>query len=517
MMRIVVAFAVALVLTGAAHAARIVGTNGNDRLVGTARADSILGRAGSDRLVGSAGADFLHGGAGRDVVDGGPGADRVSVQYDGAVDTVRCGAGADLVNADLLDSVAADCELVSRRLSRDPYTDAEAQHETEVEPDSLTVGRTTVATFQVGRRFDGAATSIGFAVSRDDGRSWQSGLLPGLTLASVPAGPNARASDPVVAYDSAAAVWLISTLAIEGRTTRLTISRSADGSSWSAPINAAVGVATAGITFDKNWIACDNGASSRFRGTCYLAYTDALRDDRLAVVSSADGGQTWSEPVGVPVTSAVGAFPVVRPNGDIVLVFLWLGRRIGSSVSTDGGVSFGEAVTVSDLQVRTARGLRFPPLPSADVDPTGRVWATWHDCRFSPGCVDNSVVVTTSADGVSWTPPSQVTTGRNAMVPAIGIHPSSGRAAFVYHVVRPEGIDVELVEVGPDRTRLAAPRRLSAQTMQVEWIPDTVSGRMLADYISVHYAGARPLAVWVLASEPVGSSLRQAVYATRGY
>jgi hypothetical protein len=39
---------------------------------------------------------------------------------------------------------------------------------------------------------------------------------------------------------------------------------------------------------------------------------------------------------------------------------------------------------------------------------------------------------------------------------------------------------------------------------------------MLADYISVDYSGGRPLAVWVLASEPVGQSFRQAVYATRG-
>jgi hypothetical protein len=39
---------------------------------------------------------------------------------------------------------------------------------------------------------------------------------------------------------------------------------------------------------------------------------------------------------------------------------------------------------------------------------------------------------------------------------------------------------------------------------------------MLADYISVHYAGLRPLVVWILASEPVGVSFRQAVYATRG-
>ena len=40
-----------------------------------------------------------------------------------------------------------------------------------------------------------------------------------------------------------------------------------------------------GITFDKNWIACDNGPASPFRGRCYIAYTDALRQDRLAVVS----------------------------------------------------------------------------------------------------------------------------------------------------------------------------------------------------------------------------------------
>ena len=60
------------------------------------------------------------------------------------------------------------------------------------------------------------------------------------------------------------------------------------------------------------------------------------------------------------------------------------------------------------------------------------------------------------------------------------------------------------------------PRLLSAQTMRADWLPDTTSGRMLADYISVHYAAGRPLVAWVLASEPVGSSLRQAVYATRG-
>ena len=198
-MRVAASSSVALVVT-AASAARS-SAPGDDRLVGTARADTILGLEGRDRILGGAGSDFLTG-ARAATRRGRRRADRVVAQYDGDRDVVRCGPGADLVNADLADSVARDCELVGRRLSRDPYTNPESQHETQVEPDSLTVGRTTVVTYQVGRRFDGAATNIGFAVSADDGRTWRSGLLPGLTTASRPAGLHTRASDPVVAFDA---------------------------------------------------------------------------------------------------------------------------------------------------------------------------------------------------------------------------------------------------------------------------------------------------------------------------
>ena len=234
----------------------------------------------------------------------------------------------------------------------------------------------------------------------------------------------------------------------------------------------------------------------------------------FCVVTSRDGGVTWSQPVGVAVTNAVGAFPVIRPNGDLVVVYLF-GRRMGSAVSVDGGTSFGPTSTIAEVSEEEARGLRFFTLPSADVDPTGRVWATWHDCRFSPGCTSNSIVASTSTDGRTWTEPAQITTGRNALLPAVGIHPGNGRAAFLYYVVRPGNlVDAELVEVGPNLRRVGRTRRLSAQTMRPTWMPTTVSGRMLADYLSVHYAGGRPLAVWVLATEPVGGSLRQAVYAT---
>jgi hypothetical protein len=506
---------IALALAGTATARTIVGTPKGDRISGTPRADSIFGGTGGDHLFGGPGADFLSGGPGHDLLDGGPGNDRIAAQYD-VRDRVTCGPGLDTVTADLLDSVAANCELVSRRLSRDPYRDPDGQHETEVEPDSFTVGRTTVATFQVGRRFDGGATNIGFAVSSDDGRTWRNGLLPGLTVASSPGGSNDRASDPAVGYDAVHGVWLITTLALEGQITRLTISRSTDGATWSNPIVAAEAASAGGITFDKEWIACDNGGASPFKGRCYLAYSDVLHGDVVASKFSVDGGVSWSTPVQVSQTDGVGVIPVVRPSGELVLVYLAQETRVDSAVSADGGATFSAPILVSSVAVHPERGLRFFPLPSADVDSGGGVWATWHDCRFSAGCAANSVVVATSADGRTWNAPIAVTSGRDAVLPTVAINPGNGRAAIAYYTVRSAGIDAELIESQPGGSGWEPPRRLSAETMQVGWLPDTVSGRMLADYISLHYAGSRPLVVWALASEPVGSSLRQAIYATRG-
>ena len=507
-----------LVAAGAAGARAVTGTAGSDRLVGTPRADVLRGLAGRDVLLAGRGPDFLHGGPGRDTHDAGPGDDLVASSYDGARDLVRCGAGLDVVNADLPDAVARDCELVGRRLSRDPYTAADAQHETEVEPDSFTFGRTTVAAFQVGRRVDGAATNVGWAMTADDGATWRDGLLPGLTVASSPRGANTRASDPVVAYDAAHATWLVSTLALEGSITRLAINRSGNGATWSTALTALEAQGAEGIAFDKNWLACDNTPTSPFYGRCYLVYTHSAARDMLAVSWSIDGGVTWSAPVDIGARPGVGVFPAIRPTGELVVVYLIQGGpfAIAASRSTDGAATWGPPVRIAPVDGGCAiRGFRAFSLPSADVDRTGRVWASWHDCE-SPAAGNNAVFVSTSADGVQWSTPVAVTRGRNAVLPAIGIEAATGRVSIAYMRYRASGVDVERVESRGAPTSWAAARRLSAQTMPLTWMADTTSGRMLGDYISVHYARGRPLVVWVLATEPVGSSFRQAVYATRG-
>src|SRR6266704_4710115 len=104
-------------------------------------------------------------------------------------------------------------------LSTDPFThttcaaSATTNHHTEVEPDTFSNGSTIVATFQVGRISDGGSCAIGFATSTDNGASWTSGLLPGITK-YVGGGPNDRATDASVAYDVRHGVWLISSLTL---------------------------------------------------------------------------------------------------------------------------------------------------------------------------------------------------------------------------------------------------------------------------------------------------------------
>ncbi len=195
---------VALVALGAAQAAELTGTDRADRLVGTTSPDTIRGLPATTGSRGAAAETHLHGGAGRDAILGQAGPDRIAVQADGARDTVVCGLGLDVVNAEHHDLVADDCEVVTRQLSRDPFTGV-GQHETQVEPDSASFGSTIVAVFQSGRIFSGGAEGTGWATSVDAGRTWRRGFLERV---------DDRASDPVVAYDRRHRTWLIATLGV---------------------------------------------------------------------------------------------------------------------------------------------------------------------------------------------------------------------------------------------------------------------------------------------------------------
>ena len=536
MRRLSTAVAVSLALgTAGADAAVLRGTGAADRLLGTRGSDAAYGLGGRDLLDGRTGADFLHGGADADLLLGGGGPDRSAAALDAAPDVIRCGAGADVVTAEGIDSVAADCELVVRQLSRDTTTDVRAQHETQVEPDSAAAGRTVVTVFQSGRQASGGAAGIGWATSTNAGASWRSGFLPGVTMFSTPPGESTVATDPVVAWDAAHGTWLAVTLGISEAGMSFMVSRSPDGLQWDLPITALRAPEEA---IDKEWVTCDNGPRSPHRGTCYIAYLD-VEAGYIAVIRSSDGGRTWSAPVGsragIPVRGIVnGAQPEVLPNGTLVVVFSLFGvfadmgaDQVLAMRSRDGGRTFEPAQHVALLQAEDVGGVRSPPFASVAVDGAGRLWAAWQDCRYRIECAANEIVLASTVNGVTWSNPARVPIatpeGVDAFVPGLAADPAGrGRLGLVFHTVDQPGAcppdECRAVHVWVTGTRdggrtWARPRRLTPRGMHLPWIANTGIGRMLADYVSASWTGGRTVAVVALADEPVAGAFRQATFA----
>lgn len=516
--------AVSLVALAAAGAGTLTGTEGADRLTGTRLADTINGLAGADTIEGRQGSDLIQAGRGRDRVGGGEGSDRIAVHSDDAVDVVACGPGRDVVVAEHRDRVADDCEIVTRQLSRDPYLEPEGQHQTQVEPDSFSYGATMVVVFQSGRYFEGASSNIGWATTRDAGRTWRAGFVPSLTAGSSPPGRADKASDPVVAYDALHGLWLISSLTVTAGRTGLVTSRSADGVSWSEPIVAA---ADSAEDYDKQWLVCDNWASSPLRGTCYLSYYDAAIE-RIATRRSTDGALTWSAPAYTPdpvatQTSVNGAQPVVRPDGILVVVYGVFPRRAPETIvairSTDGGATFSSAIPIATVGEKEV-ALRAPPFAIVDVDAQGTLYAVWQDCTFRPACEGTDVVLSTSEDGTVWSEPRPIVAapdGADLLIPAIAVDPATSggtaKLAIVYYTVS-DTVDVGFATSADGGHTWLGRDTLNAEPMPLEWIPRTRFGRMLADYLSVSFVDGRVIPVFALASAPDEADFEQVIAAT---
>jgi hypothetical protein len=533
---VAVAAAAALV-TGLASAATVTGTSTGDTLVGTPRADVLDGRAGKDTISGLAGADVILGGPGRDIVNAGAGDDRIPAHGDGLRDTIRCGAGRDIVTADASDSVPRDCEVVSRQISSDRTSDPIGQHATQVEPDTFAFGSTIVSVFQTGRVFEGGAVAIGFSTSRDAGVTWKTGLLPGVSDSSPRPGPSERASDPVIAYDAMHGTWLAATLGISERTSSyyFYVNRSADGLTWSAPV-AAVTSRTGDL--DKEWIACDNGAASPFRGSCYLSYFH-VGSGEIRTTTTRDGGVTWSQPVASsPVPPQEfdfnGAQPLVLPNGNLVVVYTAFadprfGARseIQATRSTDGGTSFSAPVRAAFLSTAEIPAMRTFALASAEVDAAGRMYVVWEGCPGGGTCSASRIVMSTSVDGVNWTPAQAVTAGGPGVdhfLPGIGANPAaSGRLALVFHSIPDDcanvptcpGIDVFHTTSRDGGRTWSKQQRLTAEPIVLDSIARTRIGLMLADYVSTSFVRGRPVSVFVIASPRVNDRYREATFAYR--
>jgi hypothetical protein len=410
------------------------------------------------------------------------------------------------------------------QISSDPYTQSTCQassttnHHTEVEPDTFSNGSTIVATFQVGRVFDGGSCDIGFATSTDNGSTWpNTGLLPGTTHFATPAGPYDRISDPSAAFDARHNTWLIASLALTGATgAAVLVSQSTNGgTTWANPVTVH---AQSGV--DKNWIVCDNTSSSPFYGHCYVEWDNNAAGNLLQMSTSSDGGTTWSAPA-TNNTGVIGGQPVVRPDGTVIVPIDNASESaIGAFNSTNGGVSWSAVTTITTIKHHTvAGGLRESPLPSAEIDGLGTVYVAWSDCRFRRGCKTNDIVISHSLNstGTSWSSVSRVpidatNSGVDHFIPGLAVNKStSGSTAqlgLTYYFY-PSG--TTQLSVGFISSTNAGSTWSTAQTiasgMSTGWLATTSQGRMVGDYISTSY-GSDNLArgVFATASAPTSGT-----------
>jgi hypothetical protein len=174
------------------------------------------------------------------------------------------------------------------QLSSDPYTDPTSQHQTEVEPGSYAYGSTIITAFQAGRFRDAGSSNIGWATSTDGGMTWQHGFLPGTT--KIAGGPYDRITDPAVAYDASHNTWMIATAVFVYTSTGIVapavvVNLSTNGGTvWSRPVTIA-DIGNVG-ELDKDWIACDDTATSRFYGNCYAEWDNYAKGNLIQMSAS---------------------------------------------------------------------------------------------------------------------------------------------------------------------------------------------------------------------------------------
>jgi hypothetical protein len=304
------------------------------------------------------------------------------------------------------------------------------------------------------------------------------------------------------------------------------VSRSTDGIHWGNPI-----AVTGSSSADKNWIVCDNTATSPYYGHCYSEWDDTSQGDLIRMSTSTDGGQTWGPAL---VTAGnnfgIGGVPVVQPKGKVVVPILGFNGSVIAFSSINGGKSWTKAVNVaSDISHAEAGNLRSAGLISSAVDASGKVYVMWPDCRFRTNCSSNDIVYTTSANGTTWSavkrvPIDAVSSTVDHFITGTAIAPgtkgTTAHIALVYYFYPVSNCGNNCsMSVGFIQSSTAGSTWTAAETlagpMNVEqWLPDTFSGRMVADYISVGFAGGKAFPVFAAAQAKTGSLFHEAIYTT---
>ncbi len=313
-----------------------------------------------------------------------------------------------------------------------------------------------------------------FTFSMDGGLTWTFG-------GSVPlVPPPSVAGDPALAADADGNFYYsyLTDSTTQGAgfiiTTYLVVAKSTDGGrtfpSFSV-VHQSGSTATGSFSPDKDYIGVDAWATSPFKGTIYVGWTETICDPtgcqfQIQVAVSRDKGETWSSPIGVSQSAPAdteglfGALPVVAPDGAVYVFYAdFLAHtgptRIMFSKSTDGGLSWSPPSPVAsrlpspglillknadpNYGVKPLLGILANSFPTAAIAANGMIFVAWtdvpngscHDIGSGSGyvpCTNVDVRLSVSKNGGKiWTAPVKVSDETNAtdqFFPWIATHPN---------------------------------------------------------------------------------------------
>ncbi len=315
--------------------------------------------------------------------------------------------------------------------------------------------------------------------SNDGGQSWSNVFLPGWTRASGGAGVFSQmdsCGDPVLAFSLDGTRLYYSGLVCNFDKFPRTMSGVAmavstnGGRTWSAPTMVDYRASTDFFN-DKEWITAGPGS------TVYLSWTKFYQGplgqsylrSPIVMAHSSDGGKTWSSVRAVSDSAHPydqGSQVLVAPNGVVYVAYEGSDPATGYATdqqvvarSVDGGKTFvnrqvARAWDDADcypLQLPGAQNrqtlsyeqFRINSFPSLTIDRTNGLLAmVWADNQSAGNCgsggtsftgtTSNQVKLVTSANGITWTAPRNVTKGgADKVYPSVGAN--GGRIVIGYY------------------------------------------------------------------------------------
>ena len=378
-----------------------------------------------------------------------------------------------------------------------------------------------IGAWQQNRWSSGGSQGLMFGTSFDGGATW---MLASATTSRCTGGnagnggDYARASDPWVAFAADGTAYALSlsftgTTFAAGSASAMLVTRSADGgATWSPPTS----LIRDGPSFfnDKGSITADP-ADAHF---VYAVWDrgDVSQQAPTSFAMTGDAGATWQAARSIydpgPGNQTLGNQIVVLADGTLVNVFTEIDAPLASSLraiqSHDHGTTWTVPVKIADTLAvgasdpQTHAAVRDgSDLGAVAADASGTIYVTWQDARFSNGQRDGIALSRSADGGATWSAPVQINAhpGTQAFTPAVRVL-ADGVIAVTYYDFRNDT---------SDPNTLPTDYWLVTSTDATNWTESHISGpfnldlaaisegHFLGDYQGLAAAGAQVLPFFV--------------------